>query len=214
MTNNEMITKYLNSIGFKLVQGESLMPLMSFLQMDVMFSIFNKEIRPLDFKHEMNQIRNRWIHEYGLFDRTFFQPFTIDERDEILDKMDSFEQYIWNDVTIMRIQIMRLIDEIDTDKSNVCASLILCNVFCQMAGIYWKNVFLNGKGKGKLNDQIVLCERWSSKLINLYHSKYSDRHINPNDDKQVVLACQAICNRIAQWLERDKEEDKKMQKSS
>ena len=111
MTNNEMITKYLNSIGFKLVQGESLMPLMSFLQMDVMFSIFNKEIRPLDFKHEMKRIRNSWIHEYGLFDRMFFQPFTIDERDEILDKMDSFEQYIWNDVTIMRIQIMNLIDE-------------------------------------------------------------------------------------------------------
>ena len=195
-----MTNKYLRSVGYQLVSCESLEPLLPFLQMDCMYQIYCKDIKPLELRHEMKQLRKRWIDTYNIFNRRFFCAFTQEEQYEVVDKMDEFETYIANDVMIAKVQVMNVLSDLETNQAIVCSSLILCNVLCQAAGIIWKHVYKTRSGSDATNLHIDACERLTTRLMNLYHSAVSNRIVNPNQSKAITTSIDALCKRMVQWL--------------
>ena len=72
MTKRELINTYLSSIGRTRVQGDSTEPLLPFLLGDAIYTIFNREIAPLDLRREEKRLRSDWARNYTLFNRPFF----------------------------------------------------------------------------------------------------------------------------------------------
>ena len=72
MTKRELINTYLSSIGRTLVQGDSTEPLLPFLLGDAIYTIYNRDIAPLDLRQEEKRLRSDWAKNYTHFNRPFF----------------------------------------------------------------------------------------------------------------------------------------------
>lgn len=209
MTKREMIDKYLRSIDKRRVQGDTMEPLMPFLLGDAIYMIYNADIAHLSLRHEAKKARNQWAECYGRFNRPFFKAFTGDESLEVTDLMDDFEEFIGNELTILRGQVMLILgDSIPFDKRYTITSALLCHVLAQCAQHSWGNVYKVAH-RTMAGGQVILptinpdirgIDRASFILANLLHSEVSQESINPNKCKGVPPAVEGLCRKIYQWL--------------
>lgn len=195
-----MIDTYLKSIGMKRIKGDGLDPLMPFIMMDAMYQIYTKEIAPLPCRHELKHVKKSWIESYNVFNREFFRAFNVDEQGEVIDLMDDFEKFIHNDVLIAKLAIMNELRDLPTEDASVCASCVMCNILAQAAHIIWSKIFgkcrlLNPAGK-----YILGVEKNSTKFMNLYHSRISTRHVDPNRSKKIVDSVDILCKKMVKWV--------------
>lgn len=195
-----MIDTYLKSIGMKRIKGDGLDPLMPFIMMDAMYQIYTKEIAPLPCRHELKHVKKSWIEGYNVFNREFFRAFNVDEQGEVIDLMDDFEKFIHNDVLIAKLAIMNELRDLPTEDASVCASCVMCNILAQAAHIIWSKIFgkcrlLNPAGK-----YILGVEKNSTKFMNLYHSRISTRHVDPNRSKKIVDSVDILCKKMVKWV--------------
>lgn len=205
MTNRQMVEKYVASIGMRLVSGSgTLEPILPFFMTDVAYNLWRKDISPIECRHEQKLLKKQWITRYGMFNRQFFRAFTVDEQDEIIDKMDSFDAYIENHVMVARVQIMNYLQDLEFEQAVRCASLIIINIMCQSAGIVWSHVYKNGRDRDRVNPDIQALEKLSSRFMNSYHSAISSRNVNPNESKPIVDAVDVLCKKVIGWLYVDK----------
>ncbi len=202
-----MIDTYLKSIGMKRIKGDGLDPILPFIMMDAMYQIYTKEIKPLPCRHELKHVKKTWIENYNVFNRSFFRAFNVEQQGEVIDMMDSFEQYIHNDMLIAKLAIMNEMKDLSTDDANVCASCVLCNILAQAAHIVWSKIFLNSRLKERTNIQIQGIEKCSTRFMNLYHSQISDRHVDPNKSKRIVDSVDILCKKMIKWLKENKNGD-------
>ncbi len=208
MTNDEMVDKWLASIGMKRVQGHTLETILPFLMLDVNYQIFLKTVRPLESKHEMKLWKQRWIDAYNRLNKQFFRAFTVDEQNEVVDKMDDFDNWIANDVMIAKVQIMNFLQDLDFDIQKTCAELMIANIMAQSAQIVWGNCYKTSTLYNQKNMDIQAIEKASSRFMNLFHSAVSDRHVNPNQSKPIVAAVDVLCQKMIKWLYKDRPQEK------
>ena len=222
MTNSELVNKFLLHRGFSKIQGESLLPIMPYIVMDVVYNMYNKTIRPIPAKHQLKRLKKTWEDAYNRFDRTFLAAFTQDEQDEIMDKMDSLEEYIANAKAIAEIQTMNCFDHLAIDQQSVIACANVCNLLTHYAGQIWSAVYKNydrSKGhrrpgiqyyeiKGKVyqekpnqNPELCSIERASEKLMDEYYKTVGGKDVNLQNCPNMKTACLALVRKIYKWLE-------------
>ena len=61
--------------------------------------------------------------------------------DFVIDMMDHYEAFIANDVMLMRVALMNLVKGLEFEEQGLIASLMLCNIFAQVAQITWSEIF-------------------------------------------------------------------------
>jgi hypothetical protein len=137
MTKRELINTYLASIGRTRVQGDSTEPLLPFLLGDAIYTIYNRDIAPLDLHREEKKLRNDWVQHYTLFNRPFFAAIGADNHDQVTDLMDDFEEAIANHVMVLRSELMLLLGDVPFDQRKPIVSALLCHVLAQAAQCAW-----------------------------------------------------------------------------
>lgn len=182
------------------VKGKSLEPILPFLMLDCMFQIYNKEIKPVQCRHEMKHLRKVWMRNYTTLNNQFFRAFNVAQRDEVIDKMDDFENYIQNDLMIAKVAVMNELSDLDFKDANICASCMLCNIFAQSAQIVWSKVYATRSGRNSENPYISGIEASCKRFMDLYHSTVSTRNVNPNNSKQIVTSVDILCHKMIKWL--------------
>lgn len=221
MTNSELVNKFLQHRGFSKIQGESLLPIMPYIVMDVVYNMYNKTIRPIPAKHELKRLKKTWEDAYNRFDRTFLAAFTTDEQDEIMDKMDDLEEYIANAKTIAEVQTMNCFDFLTLEQQKVLACANVCNLLTHYAGQIWSNIYKNydlSKGrrkpgyqyyeiKGKiykekpnLSPELCAIERASEKLMDEYYKTIGGRDVNLQACPKMKESCIALVRKVLEWL--------------
>lgn len=204
MTNREIVDIYLSSRGMALAHGgQTLEPILPLIMLDAMYQIYCSDIRGVTFHHEQKKWKNLWAENYERLNREFFRAFSIDQQCEITDIMDDFEKCINNDIMVAKVQIMNILQDIETEAANICASLMLCNILAQSAGIVWEHVYVQPNGKPERNPYINSIERCTSKLMNAYHKNFSDRSVNPNQSRPLTNAVNILCRKMIKWLYQD-----------
>ena len=222
MTNSELVNKFLLHRGFSKIQGESLLPIMPYIVMDVVYNMYNKTIRPIPAKHQLKRLKKTWEDAYNRFDRTFLAAFSPDEQDEIMDKMDSLEEYIANAKTVAEVQTMNCFDHLAINQQSVIACANVCNLLTHYAGQIWSAVYKNydrSKGhrrpgiqyyeiKGKVykekpnqNPELCSIERASEKLMDEYYKTVGGKDVNLQNCPNMKTACLALVRKIYKWLE-------------
>lgn len=215
MTKRELINAYLSSIGKVRVQGESIEPILPFLLGDAIYSIYNKDIAPLPLKREEKKLRNNWAKNYTMFNRPFFAAIGGEGGEQVTDLMDDFEDYIANDLMVLRSELMLLLGEIPFDQRKPIVSALLCHVLAQAAQHAWGNVYRSAKvlGTDKRNGRKMIVHspeknmhldainRDAFILANGWHSDISKAFVDPNKTKGIPPAINALCRKIYRWLE-------------
>lgn len=197
MTNIELVEKYLHSIGMKLVTGSTLETLLPFLIMDCQYQLYTKDIAHLPAKRELKKIRNQWIESYNRFNRSLFDAFSIEEQDEIVDRMDDFANYIQNDLVIAKVAMMDVAKKLPLETQNVIGSCLMCNALAQMAQIIWGKVYHNRRNESMFNREIDGVRKFSWRFLNMYYKE--DENISCNVES-VNTTIDILCRKVIKWL--------------
>lgn len=213
MTKSDLINAYLASIGRRRVQGKSAEPLLPFLLGDAIYTIYNQDIAPLDLRQEEKRLRNDWARNYNIFNRPFFAAIGGEGSEQATDLMDDFEEYIANNIMILRSELMLLLGDVPFDKRKPIVSALLCHVLAQAAQCAWGNVYRIGRimGAGTARRQVVhkaeknmhldAINRDAFALANRWNTAINKALVDPNKTKGIPPAINALCRKIYRWLE-------------
>lgn len=202
MTANELVDTYLEHRGMRRVKGEGYDPILPFFMLDAMYQILSKEIVPIKSRQEQKQALKRWQASYTAFNRDFFSAFNQEQQDEIIDIMDAFESYVNNDIIVAEVAVMNELAKLDIpfEQQKVVASSMMCHVLAQAAQITWSAIYKNKYNVSKESPHINAILKYSSMWMNMYFSKVSNAHVNPNDSQQICDAMDALCRKMVRFL--------------
>jgi hypothetical protein len=174
------------------------MPFMPMLLMDAMNLLYEEYIAPIPLRHAEKQLRTRWHEAYKHYINQEFMAFDDDQKCEICDLMNNFEEHIHNEVEMFRVASMGKFMEYDTDIRITLSAILSCNVLAQAAHILYE------AQRRKENCYITSVECWSHKLLNEYADKKIERsakRINLNQFQDLNIACRKLCNAIISYAE-------------
>lgn len=214
MTKRELIDRWLRSVGRTRVQGDSLEPLLPFLLGDVIYTLYNRDIAPLELRQMEKKLRSDWAENYNRFNRPFFAAVGGEGGEQVTDLMDDFEAYIANSVTVLRSELSLLLQDVPFERRAPIVSALLCHVLAQAAQLAWGNVYRVGKVLGvdrsgarrvvhraEKNKYLEAINRDAFELANRWHTAIEEALVDPNRTKGIPAAVNALCRRIYRWLE-------------
>ena len=221
MTNTEIVDKYLAHIHYTKVSGDSILPVMPFIVMDVVYNMYSKTIRPVPAKHKVKLLKRKWEESYNRFDRMFLAAFTPDEQDEVFDRIDNLEDYIANYKTIAEVQTMNCFSFLDLEHQKVLACANICNILTHYAAQTWSICYKNFdrfkgtkkageryyKMDGKIykeidtrNKDLDTIEYASEKFMDEYYAQIGGPDVKLDNCPQMKESCIALVKKMYQWL--------------
>lgn len=174
------------------------MPFMPMLLMDAMNMLYEEYIAPLPLRHREKQMRTRWHEAYKHYIKQEFMAFDDDQKCEICELMDEFEQHIHNEVEIFRATVMSKFMSYDTDVRLAISAILGCNILAQSAEYLW----IAMRGKKKANVYITSVVDWSQKLLNEYGDNRIERSaktIDLNTYKDLNIATNRVCKSVISY---------------
>ena len=125
--------------------------------------------------------------------------YNKEETDYIIEFMDDFEKYIDKHLKIAFIQVMNLVINEPLERQEVIAAAILVSVLTQSAKIFYDGLFEKA-GIEHTNQVLVRMKQVICEWQNLYYGK-GKPDVNPNNDKNTVLAVDILCKNMVYFLE-------------
>lgn len=204
MNINSIVNSWLQHKGMIRKSGSGADPILPFLMLDAMYSILQKDLRPLDNKREMKLALKRWVASYTSFNRDFFASFSPEQRDEVIDIMDDFQAFIGNDILVAKVAVMNELKQygLTFEQQKVVAACMVCHVLTQTADIAWEAVYKNRWGEDKRNPYIKGILKHSWDWMNIYFGKITNAYVNPNDSEPICKAMSVLCNRMVKFLDK------------
>lgn len=172
------------------------MPFMPMMLMDAMNMLYDEYIALLPLKHREKQLRTRWHEAYKHYIKQEFLPFSDDQKCEICELMNDFEEYINNEVAMFRVASMSKFMSYDTDIRITLSAILACNALAQSAQILYK------AQRRKENAYIASVESWSLKFLNEYADKKIDRsvgQIDLNQYQDLNIASRKLCKKVVDF---------------
>lgn len=212
MTKAELINRYLQSIGRRRISGDSAEPLLPFLLGDAIYTLYNRDIAPLDLHREEKQLRSDWKRNYTLFNRPFFAAIGIDNQDDIIELMDDFETAIAPEMDDLRKALDRLLMDVNPDRREPIVSALVCHVLAQAAQIAYGNVYRRARilnhtpeldnviHRPEKNQHLDAINRDAFALANRWHTWVVKDLVDPNKTEDIPPAVTSLCRKMYRWL--------------
>ena len=171
------------------------MPFMPMLLMDAMNMLYEVyRTVTLEATRE-KQLRTRWHEAYKHYINQEFMAFDDDQKCEICELMNDFEEYINNEVEMFRVASMSKFMSYDTDIRITLSAILACNALAQSAQILYK-------AQRRKENTIASVESWSLKFLNEYADKKIDRsvgQIDLNQYQDLNIASRKLCKKVVDF---------------
>ena len=202
MTVDDIVNAYCSKRNLQIMRGSKHdndpAPILPFLIADCAYQEFCSGVKPLHLKQNLKVLKNRWLDDYRQFNTRLFSCLDEDQRDFAIDIMDAYSDFIQNDVMMMRVALMNLVKGCEFEDQKIIASLMLCNIFSQVAQICFGCVFVNSHGRSERASELDRMRNISHKMANAAVSQ--PETINPNVDKGLNAAVDAYMKKTTNWL--------------
>lgn len=172
------------------------MPFMPMLLMDAMNLLYEEYIAPLPLRHKQKHLRTQWHEAYKHYINQEFMAFNDDQKCEICELMNDFEEHINNEVEMFRVASMSKFMQYDTDIRITLSAILACNALAQSAQILYK------AQRRKENAYIASVESWSLKFLNEYADKKIDRsavQVDLNKYQDLNIASRKLCGKVVDF---------------
>lgn len=200
-TIKEIVDIFLVSKGMTRKGGSDndLSPILPLIIMDSALTIYKRYIRTVECRFKMRKLQNEWSRLYKTFNDEYFHLYNKEETDYIIEFMDDFEKYIDKHLKIAFIQVENLVINEPMERQEVIAAAILVSVLTQSAKVFYDELFEKA-GTEHTNQVLVRMRQVINEWQNLYYGK-GKPGVNPNDDKNTVLAVDILCKNMVYFLE-------------
>lgn len=208
--NKELVDAMFSHMGLRRFKGkeDNAGPLVPLLLMDAQDCLFREKILPLEFngmsegdRMWLLYYRDKWREAYNDFNRSLFRAWNVVQRDYVCDMMNAIEEYINNDLVILKVSAMNKMSHIPLEMQDVVATCVVCGVLIKYAQYMWGVVFKSaGNGREK-NRNIDYVDEFMKKFEDKYYSTCKTAvNINFNDDPSFSTSVDMIATRIIKWL--------------
>jgi hypothetical protein len=177
---------------------DDIAPLLPFIIMDCAQLEFSREVVPIGARQNAKMLIKAWQADYRMFNQRLFRTLDAEQRDFVIDMMDAYEDFIANEMMLMRVAIMDLVKECSFDAQKTVASLMLCNIFSQVAQITWGEIFYTKSGHHEVCAELERIRNRSHKLTNMVCFIKDD--VNPNTSTRLHDAIQSYISKTTKWL--------------
>lgn len=147
MTNIEILDAFLVRHGVVRKKGESIRLVLPWYIMDIVFQIYDKDIKDFDIKGKsqlLNRWRNKWKEAYNKFNKDFFDCFDTDQTNDIVERFDEFQDYVNHNLYILYIAILDVFERFESDKDakwqETAAKCFLAELLCSYAEKIWRDI--------------------------------------------------------------------------
>ena len=165
--------------------------------MDSAYSIFNRNVKPVEMKHEAKRLRNRWLEVYNQFNKRLFKRMKSDEWDKIIDRMDEYEEYTSYNLSLIHSIVSSLFAELEFQSQHLASSLLVCNIIAQVAQITWQSI-TEALGKKETCQELASLAHLSHTLMNLLI--HVNENIDPNESEELQIAVSDYMSKTAEWV--------------
>ena len=203
MTNKDILQAYYKRFHLTAVGSEySMEPIHPFILMDITYQLLNTHIAPLKPTFKLGKVYHKWRDTYSHFNQRFFSAFDEDQTDYVIDKMEDFENYVDNYVTIARLKIMDCFPENTLEEQQVVSACILTNILARAAHIITQKVY-----QKDYLDRTIMCNdldeisRQAMRFCNLYRT--SKPYYPPSEVEEVNSAVMVLCKKLVWWTAED-----------
>jgi len=193
---NDVVKTYVASTGIEGVDTSWSAPVLPFILLDKMNTIFRAEILPLGGKFEGKAALHKWAKSYHAFNSTFFGVLSDDQQDRAIDIMDKFETYIGNDLVITEVTMMNLFAKrgASLDEQKIAASCMMCHILAQSSLVIWKGIY--NKGNRYIDAIIYAIDNWKRFFL----KGRANIIIDLNEHKEVENTVNALCRKMVSFL--------------
>ena len=201
------LDKYIKSRGLTRIWGNesSVAPLAPLLIMDAAGQVFSGEVKS-SAKGELKRVAKGWQENYHLFNASFFSCWNSDETDEVIEAMDSYWEYVNNDIMILKIAVMERVGKEELEAQKVIAACMTSYILAQVAQKCWEACFVNYYGKPEKNMFLEKCKYAAKKYMNKFYFSPGKEDINFNEDIRTTRAVDALIGKTTNWLRENLQE--------
>lgn len=202
MTNKEICEAILKRRGYTQYHGnkDNLSSITYFFLMDASRQFFD-DVKKQDAKGQQKKLRNQMEQGYHLFFKNFFSAFNAEQTDYIMDKVDSFEEYLSHHICIAEIAMQECDNSKPIEVQREMSRVWLCNILAADAQDYHGECWKTGSAQNLYDryiDQVIKASKEYARL------RFGE---GPSlTEKQFVRVQQAIkiiANKVVQWVVQD-----------
>lgn len=198
----DIVDAYCNRYDLRVIGGklgdDDPAPILAFIIMDAAQYEFQKEIAPLHMHHNLKRWRKQWQADYHTFNQRLFSCLDAAQTDFTIEMMDEYTAAVDYDIMLMRVAVMDLVNGLEFNDQRLVASLMLCNIFSQVAQITWGLVFHTTKGHDARCPELDRLRNYSHKLANGVVLIPED--IDPNASPKLHDAVESFMDKTTKWL--------------
>lgn len=216
MTNKAINDAIHRFRGVKNFRGDldSLSAVTYFFLMDASYQIFDKRVRPLQYKHQHKQLVGRIRSAYNAFFDRFFAAFNDEQREYLIEKADEMEAALAHHIEVAKIQMMNCcIDETQEVQDRI-SDIWLCNRLAYEAMAHYGETWKRGgfKIRGAVyttEDRDPNIEVVVKQTKNLSAFLFGDgAEVKDKYYVQISLAMSILTKKIAAWVVDDLKNEK------
>lgn len=191
-------------MGFTQYKGnqDNLSAVMHFFLIDASYQVFLSVKWPEDWKYK--KILDRWREGYRLFIADFKAAYTKDEYNDILDKVDDFEEYIKHHLFIAEIAVQEAANDEEMRLQTETSRCWLANLLANDAKDFYGEVWKTGRHQPLQNRYInQVC--FASKEYGRRYDK--TLYLKDSQIKRIEDSVHVIANKICAWVVDDYEKE-------
>ena len=205
MTERDLTERWLNHIHFHFskrgTRRDELAPIMPFIVLDIYYSYYNKGLQPENFRHEQKRQMRRASEAYNRLNQQFFACFSPDERDAVIDLMDSLEESAKTQITVAEVSAWNVFKH--HKEADLLVNAFMCNLLAKAAQTIWEVVYRDQWGGVLPNKDINTILSATKAFAATIESV--DATVDPKATETLLRAQDALGRKLVRWMEEDKE---------
>lgn len=202
-----LIDSFLKYKGYTSNKKSGNLPLLPFIMADALYIAHDTYLKGR-LKQEAKFHANKMMECYHRLNHDFFKAFSKEEQDELVEKMDSFDEYLHNDFEVFRMAVMKPIMHYPIETREVVAALCIIKMLACHAEYVYSVIYRDGLGRYVPDQNIQGLKHHACEMFRQYSAKHGSDNINLNDVPIVEQCCTNISKRILEFIDNWKDEEK------
>lgn len=202
-----LIDSFLKYKGYTSNKKQGNLPLLPFIMADALYIAHDTYLKG-HLKQEAKYHANKMMECYHRLNHDFFKAFSREEQDELVEKMDNFDDYLHNDFEMLRIAVTKPIMHYPIKTRDVVAALCIVKLLACHIEYMYSVMYRDPLGRIVPDTNIQGIKHHAYEMFRQYSAKHGSDNINLNDEPAVSLCINNISKRILEFIDDWKDEEK------
>lgn len=195
-----LIDSFLKYKGYTSNGKSGNQPLLPFIMADALYIAHDTYLKGR-LRHKAKYHANKMMECYHKLNHDFFKAFSREEQNEIIDRMDKFDDYLHNDFEVFRMTVMKPIMHHPVETREIVSAMCIVKLLACHAEYIYSVIYRDSLGQVVPDKNIQGIKHHACEMFRQYSAIHGSDNINLNDIPVVQLCCNNISKRILEYID-------------